>query len=111
MVMTVKTMVAVLVFALSGMALTQPAYAGCGGKVIRKARCKSDGTIKFVVCGSFGGPVEVFLNDCLVTTVTSGERHSFQRKIRIVGFGPGEYRIKGVNSRGVIKEKTVVCPG
>ena len=113
--MKFKTMVAVVVFALSGMALTQSARAGCDGEVIRHARCKSGGKkgfeIKFSVCGSFGGPVEVFLNDHLLTTVSSKDQRRFRRKITLVGFGPGEYVIKGVNSRGVVKVKKVKCKG
>ena len=111
--MMFKTIVAVVAFSLSGIALTQSAHASCQGKVIHDAVCKARGKgryrIKFRVCATFGGPVEILLNGCSMTTLPHGRVN--KRHIKLNGFGPGEYRIKGIGSRGGATEATVVCEG
>ena len=106
-------MIAVIGVLISGMALTQSAHASCQGKVIHEAVCKARGNgryrIKFRVCATFGGPVEILLNGCSMTTLPHGRVN--KGHIKLNGFGPGEYKIKGIGSRGGATEATVVCEG
>ena len=72
---------------------------------IKKAKCV-DRAIKIRMCATFL-PVEVFVNGCLITTVD--RRNGKIHKMKLSGFGPGEYVVKVFNSRGKSKKRTAVC--